>query len=129
MKSLNYYKHVKGGRKDGSTCWHHQSWQSMRTHFQQEKVEPQYSRRKSWSTQLLLPLTLNNNEKQNQKPLLYSELWYGLGSQRRISQNQVTPFWQLASTTVMCHTGRAHYSSLFVGINNSSSLNMAPPGC
>lgn len=65
----------------------------------------------------------------NQKPLLFSKFWYGLGDQRRISQNQVTPFWQLAYITVMCYIRTAHYSSLFVGIHDSFSLNMAPPGC
>lgn len=46
-----------------------------------------------------------------------------------ISQNKVTPFWQLAGTAVMCYIKTAHYTSLFVGINNSFFLNIAPPGC
>lgn len=43
------------------------SLQSVRTHFQQEMVEPQCSCLKTPSTQLLLPLTLSNNKKTKPK--------------------------------------------------------------
>lgn len=51
-----------------------------------------------------------------------------LGSQISLGQNQVTGFWHLACTAVMCYIKTALSSPLFVGLSNSFSLNTAPPG-
>lgn len=62
--------------------------------------------------------TVLSNNKQNKtkkpKPHLLSEFSSGLGNQMSISQNKVTPSWQLAYTAAMCYIKAAHYSSLFV---------------
>lgn len=130
QKSLNYHQH-SARRKDGSACWPRQS-----QHLGDEQelifnLENWNLSGPAWGPACIASAapTLCNEEKQKKKPLLFSKLQLGLGNQMNISQNQVTGFWQLACTAVMCYIKTAHYSSLFVGINNSFSLNTAPLGC